>query len=117
MKVEGKILSVGVSVYTIAAGKRAIDLTDAVMVAFNRNYTAEKETIDYAHARGKAVLVKKGLASGHLDAIGGLDENIRFVLDTPGVTSLVFGSITRTNILSNLRAAGDAHAGKMPSGE
>ena len=117
MKDEGKILSVGVSVYTLAGGKRAVALTDAVMVAYNRNYTTEKETIDYARERGKAVLIKKGLASGHVDAIGSLDENIRFVLDTPGVTSLVFGSITPANILSNVQGAGDARATKMPSAE
>ena len=117
LKQEGKIGSVGVSVYTIAGGRRAVDLTDAVMVAYNRNYLTEKATIDYARACGKAVLIKKGLASGHLDTIGDLEENIRFVLETPGVTSLVFGSITPKNIVSNIHAAGDAHAVKIRSAE
>lgn len=117
LKQEGKIGSVGVSVYTIAGGRRAVDLTDAVMVAYNRNYPNDKVTIDYARTHGKAVLIKKGLASGHLDTIGGLEENIRFVLETPGVTSLVFGSITPTNILSNIRAACGTRAAKMPSAE
>ena len=105
LKEEGKLLSVGVSVYTLEGGRRAVDLTDAVMVAYNRNYLAEKDTIDYARKNGKAVLVKKALASGHLDAVGGIKENIRFVLETPGVTSLVFGSITSANILTNIRIA------------
>ncbi len=117
MKTEGKIGSVGVSVYTIAGGKRAVDLTDAVMVAYNRNYTAEKSTIDYAHTHGKAVLIKKGLASGHLGAVGSLEENFHFVLATPGVTSLVFGSITPANILANIRAASGTHAAKLPAVE
>lgn len=117
LKQEGKIGSVGVSVYTIAGGRRAVELTDAVMVAFNRNYLAEKVTIDNARTHGKAVLIKKGLASGHLGTIGVFEENIRFVLETPGVTSLVFGSITPANILINIRAAGDAHAAKLPSAE
>ena len=105
LKQAGKILSVGVSVYTLAGGKRAVDLTDAVMVAYNRNYLAEKDTIDYARKNGKAVLVKKALASGHLDVVGGIEENIRFVLETSGVTCLVFGSITSANILTNIRIA------------
>jgi aryl-alcohol dehydrogenase-like predicted oxidoreductase len=115
LKEEGKLLSIGVSVYTLEGGRRAVDLTDAVMVAYNRNYAAERATIDYALERGKAVLVKKALASGHLDAVGGLEENIRFVLDTPGVTSLLFGSITPANILANIQAAGDIRAVNLPS--
>ena len=117
LKQEGKIGSVGVSVYTIAGGRRAVELTDAVMVAYNRNYLAEKVTIDNARTHGKAVLIKKGLASGHLGPIGIFEENIRFVLETPGVTSLVFGSITSANILINIRAAADVHAAKLPSTE
>jgi aryl-alcohol dehydrogenase-like predicted oxidoreductase len=105
LKQEGRILSFGVSTYTVEGGKRAVDLTDAVMVSYNKAYSAEKEVIDYAHEHGKAVLVKKGLASGHVNTLGGLEENIRFILETPGVTSLVFGSLSVTNILNNVRAA------------
>ena len=105
LKEQGKILSFGVSGHSVAGGKRAVDLCDAVMVAYNKNYLAEKEVIDYARKQGKAALIKKGLASGHVDAIGGPEENIRFILGTPGVTSLVFGSITPANLLANIRAA------------
>jgi aryl-alcohol dehydrogenase-like predicted oxidoreductase len=105
LKEQGKILSFGVSAHSVAGGKRAVDLTDAVMVAYNKNHLTEKPVIDYAHAQGKAVLVKKGLASGHIGSIGSLEDNIRFILETPGVTSLVFGSITPANILTNIRAA------------
>ena len=105
LKERGKILSFGVSTYSVAGGRRAVDLADAVMVAYNKNYPAEKEVIDYAYSQGKAVLVKKGLASGRAGTIGGLEDNIRFILETPGVTSLVFGSITPANILTNIRAA------------
>ena len=105
LKDEGKLSSIGVSVYSLAAGRRAVDLTDAVMVAYNQRYLAEMEIIDYAREHGKAVLIKKGLASGHIGSVGALEENIRFVLETPGVTSLVFGSITPANILTNIQAA------------
>ncbi len=107
LKQDGRILSYGVSTYSLEGGKRAVDLTDAVMVAYNQAYTAEKEVIDYAHARGKAVLVKKGLASGHVNTLGDLAENIRFILETEGVTSLVFGSLSAANILNNIKAARD----------
>lgn len=105
LKQDGKILSFGVSTYTVEGGKRAVDLSDTVMVAYNKKYLTEKPVIAYAHEKGKAVLVKKGLASGHLKTLGSLQENIRFILETPGVTSLVFGSLAAANILQNIRAA------------
>jgi aryl-alcohol dehydrogenase-like predicted oxidoreductase len=105
LKEEGRILSFGVSTYTVEGGKRAADLCDAVMVSYNKAHLAEKSVISYAHEHGKAVLVKKGLASGHVSTLGGLETNIRFILETPGVTSLVFGSLSPANILNNIKAA------------
>lgn len=104
MKEEGKILSIGASTYTVAGGKKAVDLCDAVMVAYNSGYLDEAPVIAYAREKGRAVLVKKGLASGHLGKIAALRDNIRFVTDTPGVTSLVFGSLNPANISANINA-------------
>jgi len=101
MKEEGKILSTGVSTYSIAGGKAAVDLCDAVMVSYNKEYTKEKEVIDYAYSKGKAVLIKKGFASGHVKNIA---KNIKYILGTEGVTSLIFGSINPANIISNINA-------------
>jgi aryl-alcohol dehydrogenase-like predicted oxidoreductase len=104
LKAENKILSFGVSTTTLEGGRRAVDLCDAVMVSYNQSYTAERPVIDYAHEMGKAVLVKKGLASGHINTLGGLEDNLKFVLETTGVTSLVFGSLSAANIMANIRA-------------
>lgn len=101
LKDEGKIRSFGASTYTVDGGKFAVDHADAVMVAYNKEYTDERAVIDHAAARGCAVLVKKGLASGHA---GDPAAAIRFGADTPGVTSLVFGSLKAANILSNINA-------------
>jgi aryl-alcohol dehydrogenase-like predicted oxidoreductase len=105
LKREGKIGAIGASTYTVAGGKLAADLTDCVMVSYNASYTEESAVIDYAAEKGKAVLIKKGLASGHISTPEALKKNIRFVLDRKGVTALVFGSISRSNILSNITAA------------
>jgi len=102
LKAEGKILSTGVSTYTVEGGKLAVDLCDAAMVAYNKDYQQEKEVIDYARTKNKAILVKKGFASGHA---ANIEENIKFILETEGVTSLIFGSITPSNIISNINAA------------
>jgi len=105
LKDEGKIGLFGVSTYTVEGGTQAAELCDAVMVAHNRNYTAEAAVIAHAQAQGCAVLVKKGLASGHMAGGQALAENIGFVLQIAGVTSLVFGSLKPENIRANVRAA------------
>lgn len=104
LKVEGKILSFGASTYTVEGGKFAADHSDAVMVAYNKSYTDERAVIDHAAVKGTAVLVKKGLASGHVGTLGDVGENIRFVADTKGVTSLLFGSLNPANIRANAAA-------------
>jgi aryl-alcohol dehydrogenase-like predicted oxidoreductase len=104
LKDQGKIGSFGVSTHTVDGGKLAVDLSDCVMVSYNKSHTAERPVIDHARAKGRAVLVKKGLGSGHIGGSGDAAEHIRFVNSTPGVTSLVFGSITPENIRANARA-------------
>jgi aryl-alcohol dehydrogenase-like predicted oxidoreductase len=54
-----------------------------------------------ARAAGVGVVVKKGLASGHLSA----QEAIRFVLENPAVSSLVIGGLSLDHIRENVRAA------------
>ena len=98
LKEAGKIRMVGVSTYTVEGGIYAAEKTDAVMVAYNNGYTAEKEVIDRARLAGKAVFVKKGLGSGHTDDPA---RDIRFVLETPGVSSLIIGSINPRHIREN----------------
>jgi aryl-alcohol dehydrogenase-like predicted oxidoreductase len=104
LKEEGKIGSVGASTHTVEGGNLAVELCDCVMVTYNRSDTAQRPVIDHARGEGKAVLVKKGLASGHLGNAADAAEHIRFVIGTPGVTSLIFGSISPDNIRANARA-------------
>jgi aryl-alcohol dehydrogenase-like predicted oxidoreductase len=105
LKEEGKIKSFGVSVYSVQGGKKAVDMSDAVMVALSPGNTDLAEVIEYARIQNKAVLIKKGLESGHLHAPNSFSENIHFILNTAGVTSMVFGSLTKTNIQANCAAA------------
>jgi aryl-alcohol dehydrogenase-like predicted oxidoreductase len=106
LKEEGKILSFGASTYTVEGGRIAVDRADCVMVAHNAGYTAEADVIAYAREKGKAVLVKKGLASGHVGTLNmSAAESVKFVTQTPGVTSLVVGSLNPVNIRANAAAA------------
>lgn len=104
LKAEGRIGSFGVSTYTVEGGKKALDLSDCVMAAFNKNYLDEKPVLDYAAQLGKPALVKKGLASGHIGAPAETAENLRFVAATPGVACIVFGSLREANIRANAAA-------------
>ena len=75
--------------------------------------THSSQSVDYpefAHAVAKRVstgeadvgiVVKKGLASGHLEP----EPAIRFVLGTPGVGSLVVGSLTLEHLEQNVEVA------------
>lgn len=104
MKAEGKIRNFGVSTYTVEGGLLALQKSDAVMVAYNKNDQSQKPVIDAAAKMGKAVLIKKALASGHVGALGDVGENLRFIAGTKGVTSIVFGSLRPENIVSNIKA-------------
>jgi aryl-alcohol dehydrogenase-like predicted oxidoreductase len=109
LKQEGVIRSYGVSTYTVAGGKLAAENSDAVMVAYNPNYTAEQVVIDHAHAKGCAVFIKKGLASGHIATPNAVTDSIRFSLNKQGVTSLIIGSLNADNIKKNAAAARSGH--------
>jgi aryl-alcohol dehydrogenase-like predicted oxidoreductase len=104
LKDEGKIGGFGASTHTVEGGRLAVELADCAMVTFNKGATADRTVIELARRNGKAILVKKGLASGHMGPEGAA-AHIRFVLDTPGVTCLVFGSLDPENIRANARAA------------
>jgi aryl-alcohol dehydrogenase-like predicted oxidoreductase len=108
LKDEGKIGQIGASTHTVAGGRLAADLCDCVMVAYHKNYTEQRAVIEHARRAGKAVLVKKGFDSGHVGSLGDLGENIRFVVNTPGVTSLIFGSLNPDHIRANAGALNSA---------
>ena len=116
LKDEGKIGSFGASTYTLEGGRLAVELCDCVMVGYNRAYLVERDVVDYARRAGKPVLVKKGLASGHIEQLGDLSENIRFILDTPGVTCLIFGSLNPAHIRTNVEALAGA-ADRLAGGQ
>ena len=66
LKREGKIRGFGLSGKTVEGGLKALETGDCAMVTYNLNEQAERPVIDYAAAHGKAILVKKALASGHV---------------------------------------------------
>lgn len=102
LKEKGLIRAVGMSTKTVAGGKLAASLCDAVMVTFNAAYTEEETVIDHAHAEGKAVIIKKAFNSGHAaQGPSGSQDALRFALGKTGVSSVIVGTINPMHLQSN----------------
>ncbi len=98
---EGLIGAVGLSGYTQAGFRAALAWADAIMVEYNLENRTLEAVIAEAREQGVAVMVKKGLASGRLNARAA----IGFVLSNSGVTSLVVGGLSLDHLGDNLRLA------------
>lgn len=113
LKRRGLVRAVGISTKTIAGGLAALDGSDVVMVTYSPAATDDAPVIDRARDAGVGVLVKKALASGHLDRIGGADpvaDAMRFVFDRPGVTSVVVGTLDADHLAADVAACARALA-------
>ena len=101
-KRRGLTRLIGWSGKTVAAERRALPWADVLMVEYHLDDTTHAPVIAEAAARGLGVLVKKGLASGRLPPA----DAVRFVVGTPGVSSLVVGALDLAHLRDNVAAAG-----------
>lgn len=108
LKREGKIGGFGLSGKTVAGGLLALEQGDCAMVTYNLNQHDEKPVLDYAAAHGKAILVKKALASGHSCLAPGVDPvraSFELVFGHPGVCSAIVGTINPLHLAHNVATA------------
>ncbi|QDT18253.1 aldo/keto reductase [Gimesia chilikensis] len=98
----GKIRWIGLSGKTVAGGTAALKWADLLMVEYHLEDPSHAELIQRAADQGVGILVKKGLASGHLPPA----EAISFVLENPGVSNLVVGGLNLAHIEKNWQTAG-----------
>jgi aryl-alcohol dehydrogenase-like predicted oxidoreductase len=98
---EGTVRAIGFSAKTVEGAGAALAWADAIMVEFHLDERSQGPVIAEAAARDVGVVVKKGLASGRLDPA----DSIRFVLDTPGVGSLLIGSLSLDHLRADVAAA------------
>ena len=106
LKQSGKIRAFGMSTKTIDGGKLVVDLSDIVMVTYNPIETAEQPVIAYAQQKNKGVLIKKSLASGHLQKMTGKDPvrtAIQFIFQEPGVNSIILGTLNKDHLAHNIQ--------------
>lgn len=100
-KERGDIGAIGFSGKTPQGAIEALPWADVVMVEYHLNDTSHAAIILEARAQSVGVLVKKGLASGSLDAA----ESVSFALSNDGVDSLVIGGLNLAHIKSNVETA------------
>lgn len=108
LKREGSIRAFGLSGKTVEGGLLALDKGDCAMVTYNLNEQSERPVIDHATAIGKAILIKKALASGHVCLGSGVDPvqaSFELVLGHPGVASAIIGTINPLHLSHNVRVA------------
>lgn len=106
LKQQGKARAIGLSGKTVEGAKAALEWTDVLMIEFHLQDTSHRDVMQQAHAQGVGVLVKKGLAAGHLDPV----EAIRFVLSEPSVDSLVLGGLNLEHFRANCEVATEVRA-------
>jgi aryl-alcohol dehydrogenase-like predicted oxidoreductase len=97
LKTAGHIRAFGMSSKTVAGGLATIEHTDLAMVTYNPAYQDEKSVLDKAQELNKGILIKKALASGHLDKLATtadpVQSSIDFIFAHPGVSSVIIGTI------------------------
>jgi aryl-alcohol dehydrogenase-like predicted oxidoreductase len=97
----GDIRAIGFSGKTVEGAAASLDWADAIMVQYHLDDRSHEEVIALAAKRGVGVIVKKGLASGRLEA----RPAIEFVLANPNVTSMVIGGLSLDHMRENFAAA------------
>ena len=102
LKHLGYLRAIGFSGKTPAGAAAALDWADVVMVEYHLNDTSHADVIAVAASRGVGIVVKKGLASGHLPPA----EALRFVLANPHVASVIVGGLSLEHLRANAAAVG-----------
>ncbi len=108
LKHQGYIRAIGMSTKTVSGGKLTVDQADVVMVTYHPLQRGEQDVIVYAHQHNKGVLIKKALASGHLDLLQDQDpieKAMQFVFNQPGVSSVVLGTLNEKHLRHDVACA------------
>ena len=109
LKKEGKLKALGLSGKTVDGGLAALPDCDLMMITYNPVETDQAPLLDACADTGTGVLIKKALASGHLNQLGDNADRVEtamaFALDHPATTAAVVGTITPANLERNVAAA------------
>jgi len=102
LKHAGYVRAIGFSGKTPAGADAALEWADVVMVEYHLHDTSHAEVIGAAASHKVGVVVKKGLASGHLPPA----DALRFVLANPHVASVIVGGLSLEHLKFNIETIG-----------
>ena len=108
LRQNGMVRAIGASTKTAQGGLMALELMDVVMAEYNPLYDDERVVLDRAVEMGKAVILKKILASGHLDKFKSQDPiqtAMDFAFSHPGASAAIVGTINPERLRQNVAAA------------
>lgn len=112
-KRQGLVRAIGMSTKTVDGGIETLKRADLVMATYNLNQREEEPVLDFAQAHGKAVLIKKALASGHVclqDQDDPVQASLDFIFRHGGVTSTIVGTINPDHLRHNVEVVNRALA-------
>lgn len=109
LKHAGYVRAIGFSGKTPAGAEAALAWADVIMVEYHLNDTSHADVITEAADRGVGVVVKKGLASGHLPPA----EALPFILAHPQVTSVIVGGLSLEHLRANIDLAETAERSRQ----
>lgn len=105
LKEAGKVRAVGISSKTVEGGLLALQHLDVVMCMYNLLENEELPVIEAASQRDKAIFIKKGLMSGHLNKAqqdNPLLASYQHIFAQSGVSSLIVGTINPRHLQQNI---------------
>jgi aryl-alcohol dehydrogenase-like predicted oxidoreductase len=105
-KAAGRIRAIGLSGKTVDGARLALAWADVVMVEYHLDDRSHSDVITEAAKHSVGVFIKKGLASGKLPP----EEALWFVLDHPGVTSVIVGGLNLDHFAANWQTAVEARS-------
>ena len=113
MKQQGLIRAYGMSSKTVEGGLWVVENCDVVMATCNLEYDDEHQVLERAAELNKGVVIKKGLLSGHAANASdgsGIEKSFEHVLNQPGVSSMIVGTINPEHLRHNVEIA-ERHSG------
>ncbi|MEH6580553.1 MAG: aldo/keto reductase [Halioglobus sp.] len=110
LKRRGLIRAYGISTKTVEGGVAAASQCDVVMLTYNLAQREEVAVLDACNTHNTGALIKKALASGHLQTNieNPVQASMELIFSHPATSSAIIGTISPAHLEANVLAAKQA---------